>query len=149
LLSQDYFPSSTPIPYTCNMIWYDMRMRVGLKNADQITGCNDSSSLVSNQVWSQNTTVQIYFKNIFIFCLGSYFWRKKSKSQETVPESTGEDREVALLRRWYTCLKIDVGVRGVGISLELREWIRVDYITYCKLNLSFISFNKIYFVINN
>jgi hypothetical protein len=42
---------------------------------------------VPNQIWSENTAVQIYFKNSFIFNLGSYFWRKKSKSQETVPEN--------------------------------------------------------------
>jgi hypothetical protein len=27
---------------------------------------------VPNQIWSENITVQIYFKNIFIFGLGSY-----------------------------------------------------------------------------
>jgi hypothetical protein len=47
----------------------------------------------------KNTAFQIYFKNSFIFGLGSYFWRKEIKSQETEPESAGEDREVALLRR--------------------------------------------------
>jgi hypothetical protein len=42
---------------------------------------------VPNQIWSKNTTVQLYFKNSFIFGLGSYFWRKKSKSQEIIPEN--------------------------------------------------------------
>jgi hypothetical protein len=59
----------------------------------------DRSYLVSTNFWSKNTVIQIYFKNDFIFGLDSYFWRKKIKSQETVPESVGEDHEVALLRR--------------------------------------------------
>jgi hypothetical protein len=42
---------------------------------------------VPNQIWSENITVQIYFKNSFILDLGSYFWRKEIKSQETVPEN--------------------------------------------------------------
>jgi hypothetical protein len=42
---------------------------------------------VPNQIWSENTAVQIYFKNNFIFGLGSYLWRKEIKSQETVPEN--------------------------------------------------------------
>jgi hypothetical protein len=60
----------------------------------------DRSDLDSTNFWSKNTAIQIYFKkNGFIFGLGSYFWRKKIKSQETVPGSAGEDRGVALLRR--------------------------------------------------
>jgi hypothetical protein len=54
---------------------------------------------MTDQIWSENTAVQIYFKNSFIFGLGSYFWRKEIKSQEAVPESAGEDCGVALLRR--------------------------------------------------
>jgi hypothetical protein len=92
--------------------------------------CNDSSSSVSNQVWSENTAVQIYFKIIFIFDLGSYFWRKKNKSQKTVPRSADEDRGVALLRRQHVCLGISACICEVRIGLNLREWIRVDYITY-------------------
>jgi hypothetical protein len=42
------------------------------------------------QIWSENTAVQIYFKNNFIFGLGFYFWRKKSKSQKTVHEYFGK-----------------------------------------------------------
>jgi hypothetical protein len=61
--------------------------------------------------------------------LGSYFGRKEIKSQETVPESAGEDREVALLRRQRVHLGIGDCVREVRIGLDLREWIRVDYIT--------------------
>jgi hypothetical protein len=107
-----------------------MWMRVGLKNAGQFIGCNDNSSLVSNQVWSENASVQIYFKNIFIFGLDSYFWIKKSKFQETVPENISEDCGVALLRRQRTRLGISVCVCKVRIGLDLREWIRVGYITY-------------------
>jgi hypothetical protein len=55
--------------------------------------------LVYIQSLVKNTVYQIYFKNSFIFGSGSYFWRKKIKSQETVPESAGEDHGVALLRR--------------------------------------------------
>jgi hypothetical protein len=74
-------------------------MRVGPKNVGQVPNAYDSSNWVPNQFWSENTAVQIYFKNSFIFGLSSYFWRKKRKSQETVPESAGEDRGVALLQR--------------------------------------------------
>jgi hypothetical protein len=86
VLSRDYLPSPTPIMSTCEMTWYDMWMRVGPKNVGQIPNAYDSSNLVSNQFWSENTAVQIYFKNSFIFGLGSYFWRKKIKSQEIVLE---------------------------------------------------------------
>jgi hypothetical protein len=48
-----------------------MRMRVGPKNADQVPNAYDSSDLVSNQFWSENTAVQIYFKINFTFGLGS------------------------------------------------------------------------------
>jgi hypothetical protein len=53
------------------MTWYDMWMRVGPKNTGQVPNVYDSLILVSNQVCSENTTVQIDFKNIFIFDLGS------------------------------------------------------------------------------
>jgi hypothetical protein len=108
---------------------YDMRMRVGPKNVGQVPNAYDRSNLVSNQFWSENTAVQIYFKNNFIFGLGSYFWRKEIKSQETVLGSAGEDRGVALLRRQRVRLGINACVREVRIGLGLREWIRVDYIT--------------------
>jgi hypothetical protein len=91
-------------------------MRVGLKNIGQFIGCNDSSIRVSKHIWSENITVQFIFENIFIFCLGSNFWRKKSKSYESVPEKAGEDRGVALLWRQHACLGIGVCVREVRIA---------------------------------
>jgi hypothetical protein len=51
---------------------------------------------------------------------------RKRKSQEIVLESASEDCGVALLRRLYA---------GLGIGLELREWMRVDCITYYKFKL--------------
>jgi hypothetical protein len=69
------------------MTWYDMRMRVGPKNAGQVPNAYDRSNLIFNQFWSENIAVQIYFKNSFIFGLDSYFWRKKSKSQELIHEN--------------------------------------------------------------
>jgi hypothetical protein len=59
-------------------------------------------------------------KTVFIFGLGSYFWRKEIKSQETVPESAGEDRGVALLRRQRVRLGISACLREVRIDLDLR-----------------------------
>jgi hypothetical protein len=38
----------------------------------------------------------VLFKNNFIFNLGSYFWRKEIKSQETVPENNSI-RSLALI----------------------------------------------------
>jgi hypothetical protein len=55
------------------MTCYDTRMRVGPKNVGQVLNAYDSSNLVSNQFWSENIAVQIYFQNSFIFNLGSYF----------------------------------------------------------------------------
>jgi hypothetical protein len=42
-----------------------MRMRVGLKNTDQYTVCNDSSNLISNQVWSENSAIQFILKTFY------------------------------------------------------------------------------------
>jgi hypothetical protein len=108
-------------------------MRIILKNAGQFTRCNDSSIRVSKQVWSEITAIQFFLKH-FYFRFGSYFWRKKTKFQKFGPENAGKDRGVALLRRQHDHLRIGVYVRVVGIGLELREWIRVDYITYYNLN---------------
>jgi hypothetical protein len=104
-----------------------MRMQVGLKYAGQLPYAMtvQFGSLII--IWSENTTIQVYLKKKF--GLSSYFWRKKIKSQETVPESAGEDHD-ALLRRQHAHLGIDVCVHEVGIGLVLREWIWVDYITY-------------------
>jgi hypothetical protein len=48
-LSRDYFPSPPAILSTCNMTYYDMRMRVSPKNAGQVPNTYDSSNLVFNQ----------------------------------------------------------------------------------------------------
>jgi hypothetical protein len=78
----------------------------------------------------KNTVVQIIFKNFYFLVWVPNSEERKIKSLEPVPKSASEDRRVALLRRGYAYLEIGVGVRGVGIGLELREWIRVDCITY-------------------
>jgi hypothetical protein len=38
-------------------------------------------------VWSENIAIQVIFENILFLGLGSYFWRKKNKSQESLPKS--------------------------------------------------------------
>jgi hypothetical protein len=48
-----------------------MRMRVGPKNAGQVPNAYGNSNWVPNQFWPENTLVQIYFQNSFIFGLGS------------------------------------------------------------------------------
>jgi hypothetical protein len=83
------------------------------------------------RVWLEKIRSSVLFLKTILFL----DWipiseEKKIKSQEPVPGSAGEDHRVALLRRWYVCLGIGVDVRGVGIILELREWILVDCITY-------------------
>jgi hypothetical protein len=78
----------------------------------------------------KNTVVQIIFKNFYFLVWVPNSEERKIKSLEPVPKSASEDRRVALLRRGYAYLEIGVGIRGVGIGLELREWIRVDCITY-------------------
>jgi hypothetical protein len=97
ILYQDYFSSHTPILSTCNIIWYDMQMWVCPKNTGQFTGCNDGSIQVSKQCLIGKIPQFNYFKNSFIFGLSSYFWRKKTKFQELIPESAGEDHETALV----------------------------------------------------
>jgi hypothetical protein len=59
------------------MIWHDMQMRVSPKNAGQVLNAYDNSNLVSNQVCSENTAVQIYFKNIFYFQFGFLILKKE------------------------------------------------------------------------
>jgi hypothetical protein len=60
----------------------------------------DRSDLVSNHFWSKkkHRNSDLFLKQ-FYFRFGFLLLNKKIKSQETVPESAGEDREVALLRR--------------------------------------------------
>jgi hypothetical protein len=83
-----------------DMIWHTNAGRLQ-KCRSILPDAYENSNLVSNQFWSRNITVQIYFKNSFIFGLGSYFWRKKSKSQETVLEYFGKAGAVRLLHlRW-------------------------------------------------
>jgi hypothetical protein len=64
---------------TCDMTCYDMRMWVGPKNVGQVPNAYDSSNLVSNQFWSENTAVQIYFKNSFYFRFGFLFLKKEKQ----------------------------------------------------------------------
>jgi hypothetical protein len=40
-----------------------------------------------NNVWSENTAVQIYFKSSFYFRFGFLILKKENQSQETVPEN--------------------------------------------------------------
>jgi hypothetical protein len=60
-----------------------MRMRVGPKNVGQVPNEYDSSNWVPNQFWSENTAVQIYFQNSFIFRFG-FLLLKKGKQ---IPEN--------------------------------------------------------------
>jgi hypothetical protein len=95
-----------------------------------ITGCNDSSIRVSKQCLVRKYCTSVILKIVLFSIWVPIFEEKKSKSQEFIPGSAGEDRGIALLRRQHARLAIGVCVREVGISLERREWIRVDYITY-------------------
>jgi hypothetical protein len=56
-----------------------MQMRVGPKNTSQAPNAYDSSNLVSNQFWSENTAAQIYFKNIFNFQFEFLFLKKEKQ----------------------------------------------------------------------
>jgi hypothetical protein len=87
-------------------------------------------------VWLKNTAVQFILKTCK-FWLWFLFLKKENQISGTVPESAGEDREVALLWRQVTCLGIGAYVRKVGVGLVLREWFRLDYITYVTLNIFF------------
>jgi hypothetical protein len=69
------------------MIWH-VNAGIPKKMLVNLPDVYDSSNLVSNQFGSENTAIQIYFKSIFIFGLGSYFWRRENKFQETVPENS-------------------------------------------------------------
>jgi hypothetical protein len=98
----------------------------------------------------ENSQFSFILENNFIF-LFRFLFLKKEKSNFS---NSYLRMLVRITKSLYSesgthSLKIGVGVRGVRIGLVIREWIRVDYITYCKLNLSFISFNEIYFIINN
>jgi hypothetical protein len=79
ILSRDYFPSPTPILYTCNMTCYDKRMRVGPKHASQFIGCNDISNWVSKQCLIRKYRSSVILKIVLFFNLGSYIWRKKKQ----------------------------------------------------------------------
>jgi hypothetical protein len=48
-------------------------MQVGPKDAGQVPYAMTVQVSVSNQVWSENTTIQVIFKNSLFFELGSYF----------------------------------------------------------------------------
>jgi hypothetical protein len=101
-------------------------------------------NLVTNQFLVKYTIIQIWFlETIIFFGFGFLFWRKKIKSQQAVPESAGEDRRVALLRRQHARHRIGVCVREERIGLVLCEWIRVDYIIYYKFKVVFISLSWI------
>jgi hypothetical protein len=81
-------------------------------------------------VLSQKLLQFKFILKIFLFPV----WVPNSEERKINPKklylgSASEDREVALLRRWYARLEIGVCVHGVGTGLEFREWIRDDYIT--------------------
>jgi hypothetical protein len=58
-----------------------MRMRVGPKNIGQVPNAYDSSNLVPNQFWSENTTIQIYFKKTVLFSI----WVPSSEERKSNP----------------------------------------------------------------
>jgi hypothetical protein len=62
---------------------YDMRMRVGPKNAGQVPNAYDSSNLVPNHSWPENTAVQIYFK-IILFSI----WVPNSEERKSNPRKS-------------------------------------------------------------
>jgi hypothetical protein len=57
-----------------------MRMQVGPKNVGQVPNTYDSSNLVPNQFWSENTAIQIYFKKQFYFQFEFLILKKKKSS---------------------------------------------------------------------
>jgi hypothetical protein len=96
---------------------YDMRMRVDPKNTDQFTECNDSSIRVSKQCLVRKYHSLIILETILFLIWVSISEERKVKSQESIPENTGEDRGVTLLRRQRAHLGVDVCVREVGIGV--------------------------------